>query len=145
MLNSTFQRNEPFYELFRKLAGAVEAKLLQVQGVRSAYSLMHIEDVFDILKYELTNWIKFKKIYFTQLLNLKNQEHMKTIELRMESKYTLNAAADNSNTSTSQSLAQVLSVFITNITKYNSNNNNIFKRLIESIFNEDNHGQINHK
>ncbi|CAF0970261.1 unnamed protein product [Adineta steineri] len=44
--------DEPFYELVRKLAGSVEAKLLQVQGVRGAYSLIHIEDVFDILKYK---------------------------------------------------------------------------------------------
>jgi hypothetical protein len=44
--------DEPFYELVRKLAGPVEAKLLQVQGVRSAYSLMYIDDIFDILKYQ---------------------------------------------------------------------------------------------
>ncbi|CAF1345204.1 unnamed protein product [Adineta steineri] len=47
--------------------------------------------------------------YFTQSLNLKNQKHLKTIELRMKSKYTLNDV-DNSNTSISQSSAQVLSV-----------------------------------
>ena len=44
--------DEPFYELVRKLAGPIEAKLLQVQGVRSAYSLMFIDDIFDILKYQ---------------------------------------------------------------------------------------------
>ncbi|CAF0903536.1 unnamed protein product [Adineta steineri] len=42
--------DEPFYELVCELADPVEAKLLQVQGVRSAYSLMNIDDVFDILK-----------------------------------------------------------------------------------------------
>ncbi|CAF1487598.1 unnamed protein product [Adineta steineri] len=48
--------------------------------------------------------------YFIQLLNLKNQEHLKTIELRMKSKYTLNDVV-NSNTSISQSSAQVFPVF----------------------------------
>ena len=44
--------DEPFYELVYKLAGPVEAKLLEVQCIRSAYSLIHTEDIFDILKYE---------------------------------------------------------------------------------------------
>ncbi|CAF4944314.1 unnamed protein product, partial [Rotaria socialis] len=37
--------DEPFYELVHKLAGPVEAKLLEVQGIRSAYSLIHTEDI----------------------------------------------------------------------------------------------------
>ncbi|CAF2695401.1 unnamed protein product [Rotaria sp. Silwood2] len=94
--------DEPFYELVGKLAGPVEAKLLEVQGIRSAYSLLHTENVFDILKHECKALDEIKKDaclrlddnryvvkpecesnirYFTQLLNLKNQEHLKTVGL----------------------------------------------------------------
>ncbi|CAF4857767.1 unnamed protein product, partial [Rotaria sp. Silwood2] len=41
--------DESFYELVRKLAGPIEADLLELQGIRSAYSLIHAEDIFDIL------------------------------------------------------------------------------------------------
>ena len=42
----------PFYELVTKLSGPMEAKFLEIQGIRSVYSLINSEDVFDILKYE---------------------------------------------------------------------------------------------
>jgi hypothetical protein len=91
---------------------------------------MHTEDIFDVLKYESKALDEIKKNaclllddgryiikpgcksnlrYFIQLLNVKNQEHLKTIGLRMKSKRKSNDD-DNSNTSTSQSLAQVLPV-----------------------------------
>ncbi|CAF3072328.1 unnamed protein product, partial [Rotaria sp. Silwood2] len=120
--------DEPFYELVHKLAGPVEAKLLEVQGIRSAYSLIHTEDVFDVLKYECKALDEIKRKaclflndnryivkpgcksnirYFTQLLNLKNQEHLKSIGLRMKSKNKSNDT-DNTSSSTPQSTAQVL-------------------------------------
>ncbi|CAF3624956.1 unnamed protein product [Rotaria sp. Silwood1] len=123
--------DESFYELVRKLAGPIEADLLELQGIRSAYSLIHTEDIFDILKYECKALDQIKKKaclllddnryiikpgcksnlrYFTQLLNVKNQEHLKTIALRMKSKQTSNDDNNNNNnnTLTSQSSAQVL-------------------------------------
>jgi hypothetical protein len=69
--------DEPFYKLVSKLAGPVEAKLLEVQGVRSAYSLMHMEDIFDVLKYQCkaldeikTNTCLFYWLIIDILLNL---------------------------------------------------------------------------
>jgi hypothetical protein len=120
--------DEPFYELVHKLAGPAEAKLLQVQGVRSAYSLLYIEDIFDVLKYQSKELNEVKKNaclrldddqyivkpgcksnlkYFTQLLRLKNQEHLKSIGVRTKSKHISNDN-DNSNISILQSSAQVL-------------------------------------
>ncbi|CAF3469679.1 unnamed protein product [Rotaria socialis] len=129
--------DEPFYELVRKLAGPVKAKLLEVQGIRSAYSLIHTEDIFDILKYACKALDEIKRKvclllndnryivkpdcksnmrYFTQLLNLKNQEHLKSSGLRMKSKNKPNDT-DNIGSSISQSPAQVLSSIFTIITK----------------------------
>jgi ABC-type sulfate/molybdate transport systems ATPase subunit len=120
--------DEPFYELVHKLAGPVEAKLLEVQGVRSAYSLMYTDDIFDVLKYQCKELNEIKKNaclllddnqfivkpgcksnlkYFTQLLRLKNQEHLKTVGVRTKSKRISNDD-DNSNISILQSSAQVL-------------------------------------
>nr|ACD54738.1 unknown [Adineta vaga] len=121
--------DEPFYELVSKLAGPVEAKLLQVQGVRSVYSLLFIDDIFDILKYQCKELDEIKKKvclrsddnqqiikpgcksnlkYFTQLLRLKNQEHMKAIGLMIKSKRSSNDDGDG-NISTIQSSLQALS------------------------------------
>ena len=122
--------DKPFYELVHKLAGPVEAKLLEVQGVRSAYSLMYIDDIFDILKYQSKELNEIKKNaclllddnqyivkpgcksnlkYFTQLLRLKNQEYLKAIGVRTKSKHISNDN-DNTNISILQSSAQVLLV-----------------------------------
>ncbi|CAF4635814.1 unnamed protein product [Rotaria socialis] len=46
--------DESFYELVRKLAGPIEADLLELQAIRSAYSLIHTEDIFDILNNNIT-------------------------------------------------------------------------------------------
>ncbi|CAF2756206.1 unnamed protein product [Rotaria sp. Silwood2] len=118
---------EPFYELVRKLAGPGEAKLLEIQGIRSAYSLINTEDIFDILNYpcKALNEVKTSIClllddnryiikagcksnlrYLIQLFTLKNQEHLKTMGARLKSKKSNDN--DISNTFSTQSSAQVL-------------------------------------
>ncbi|CAF3407039.1 unnamed protein product [Rotaria sp. Silwood2] len=103
---------EPFYELVR---------------IRSAYSLINTEDIFDILNYPcktlndvktsiclllddnryiIKAGCKINLQYLIQLFTLKNQEHLKTMGTRMKSK----KSNDNgiSNTFSTQSPAQVL-------------------------------------
>ena len=105
------------YELASKLAGPVEVELLGAQGIRSTYSLVHTEDVFDVLKYECEALNEIKEDaclrlvdnryvvkpgcksnmrYFSQLLKLKNQKNLKAVGFRMKSKYKSNND-DNSN------------------------------------------------
>ncbi|CAF4163035.1 unnamed protein product, partial [Rotaria sp. Silwood2] len=106
--------DESFYELARKLAGPIEADLLELQGIRSAYSLIHTEDIFDILKYECKALDQIKKrlaFYWTIIDTSSNLgvKHLKTIALRMKSKQTSNDDNNNNNnTLASQSSAQVL-------------------------------------
>ncbi|CAF2885650.1 unnamed protein product [Rotaria sp. Silwood2] len=90
--------DEPFYDLVKKLAGPIEAKLLEIQGIRSAYSLINTEDIFDIL-----NNLR----YLTQLLTVKNEEHLKMIATRLKSKNKSNDDSIN-DISQSQTTAQVL-------------------------------------
>ncbi|CAF4681411.1 unnamed protein product, partial [Rotaria sp. Silwood2] len=110
-----------------KLAGPMEAKLLEIQGIRSAYSLVNTEDIFDILKYEskasddirknicllvddnryiVKPGCKSNLRYLTQLLIFKNEEHLKTIGARLKSKNKSNDDSIN-DISQSQTTAQV--------------------------------------
>ena len=41
--------DDHFYRVVEKIAGSAEAKLLEIQGIRSVYSFLHTEDVFSIL------------------------------------------------------------------------------------------------
>ncbi|CAF3067277.1 unnamed protein product, partial [Rotaria sp. Silwood2] len=94
--------DESFYELARKLAGPIEADLLELQGIRSAYSLIHTEDIFDILKYECKALDQIKKrlaFYWTIIDTSSN------LGVKQTSNDDNN---NNNNTLASQSSAQVL-------------------------------------
>ena len=41
--------DDNFYLVAQQIAGAAEAKLLEIQGIRSVYSFLNTDDVFDIL------------------------------------------------------------------------------------------------
>jgi hypothetical protein len=38
-----------FYDLVKNIAGTIEAELLEFQGIRSVYSFLHTDDIFEIL------------------------------------------------------------------------------------------------
>ena len=90
--------DEQFYHLVEAIAGAPESSLLEVQGIRSVYSFLNTEDVFEILSVPcvaLTNLrqlICLEKVdgtftvkpgcrssilYLSQLLRRKHEEQMK--------------------------------------------------------------------
>ena len=92
--------DEQFYHLVETMAGAAEASLLEVQGIRSVYSFLNTEDVFDILSIPCTALSNVRQsvclekvdrtfivkpgcrnsmLYLSQLLNRKHEEHMKDI------------------------------------------------------------------
>jgi hypothetical protein len=41
--------DDSFYDLVKNIAGTTEAKLLEIQGIRSVYSFLHTDDIFEIL------------------------------------------------------------------------------------------------
>ena len=41
--------DDNFYNLVKNIAGTIEAKLLEIQGIRSVYSFLHTDDIFEIL------------------------------------------------------------------------------------------------
>ena len=90
--------DEQFYHLVETIAGAPEASLLEVQGIRIVYSFLNTEDVFEILfvpcvasrnvrqlicleKVDGTLTVKpgcrSSILYLSQLLRRKHEEQMK--------------------------------------------------------------------
>ncbi|CAF3040302.1 unnamed protein product [Rotaria sp. Silwood2] len=87
-----------FYDLVKNIAGTTEAKLLEIQGIRSVYSFLHTDDIFEILtiKCSALNDIKASICleaddktfivkpgyrsnirYLYKLLHQKHEEHLK--------------------------------------------------------------------
>ncbi|CAF1306431.1 unnamed protein product [Adineta steineri] len=92
--------DDNFYQLVEKIAGPGEAKLLEVQGIRSVYSFFNIENVFNILSFSCSAIQEMRKLicledddknymvkpgcrtnvrYLYQLLHQKHEEHLKGI------------------------------------------------------------------
>ena len=89
-----------FYDLVERIAGVAEATLLEIQGIRSVYSFLNTDDVFEILSVPCAALINVRKLvclekmdktftvkpgcrssirYLSQLLNRRHEEHMKDI------------------------------------------------------------------
>lgn len=90
--------DDRFYQMVEIIAGPLEAKLLEIQGIRSVYSFLNTEDVFDILSIKCSALNNIKKLicleaddqtftvkpgsrsnirYLHQLLSQKHDEHLK--------------------------------------------------------------------
>lgn len=93
--------DDTFYRMVAIIAGPTEAKLLEAQGIRSVYSFLNTEDVFDILSISCTALKDIKKSicliadddtfivkpgcrsnirYLYQLLHQKHEENLKKIK-----------------------------------------------------------------
>jgi hypothetical protein len=89
-----------FYDLVERIAGVAEAALLEIQGIRSVYSFLNTDDVFEILSvpcaalnnvrklvclekmdktFTVTPGCRSSTRYLSQLLNRRHEEHMKDI------------------------------------------------------------------
>ena len=96
--DALFLCDDNFYDLVAKVAGTTEAKLLEIQGIRSVYSFLCTEDVFEILTISCSALNIIKKSfcfeaddksfivkpgcrsnirYLYQLLHQKHEEHLK--------------------------------------------------------------------
>ena len=101
--DALFYYDDDFYQMVGKIAGLAEAKLLEAQGVRSVYSFLNMEDVFDILSLSCSALNDIKNLiclqandksfmvkpgcrsnirYLYQLLNQKHEEHLKYISIK---------------------------------------------------------------
>ncbi|CAF3458826.1 unnamed protein product [Rotaria socialis] len=97
--------DDHFYRVVEKIAGSAEAKLLEVQGIRSVYSFLHTEDVFSILSLSCSALRDIKRQicfeaddlsymikpgcrgsirYLYKLLHQKHEEHQKNITLKFK-------------------------------------------------------------
>ena len=104
-----------FYLIVEQIAGSAEAKLLEIQRIRSVYSFLHTEDVFDILSISCSasNDVRNSQCleaddrtflvkpgcrssirYLHQLLIQKHEEHLKNITKR--SKRNTNTSVQHS-------------------------------------------------
>ena len=89
-----------FYQLVERIAGVAEATLLEIQGIRSVYSFLNTDDVFEILSIPCAALNNVRKLiclektdktfmvkpgcrsnirYLSQLLNRRHEEHMKEV------------------------------------------------------------------
>ena len=96
--DALFFYDDDFYQMMEKIAGLGEAKLLEAQGVRSAYSFLNMDDVFDVLSISGSALNDIKKLtclqaddksfmvkpgcrsnirYLYQLLNQKHEEYLR--------------------------------------------------------------------
>ena len=101
--DALFFYDDDFYQMMEKIAGLGEAKLLEAQGVRSAYSFLNMEDVFDVLSISCSALNDIKKLtclqahdksfmvkpgcrsnirYLYQLLNQKHEEYLKQVSIK---------------------------------------------------------------
>ncbi|CAF2994095.1 unnamed protein product [Rotaria sp. Silwood2] len=92
--------DDNFYNLVKNIAGTTEAKLLEIQGIRSVYSFLHTDDIFEILTIQCSALNDIKAIvcleaddktfiikpgyrgnirYLYQLLHQKHEEYLKEI------------------------------------------------------------------
>ncbi|CAF1597035.1 unnamed protein product [Adineta ricciae] len=120
----------PFYEIVQKIAGEGEAKLLQVQGIRSVYSFLNTEDVFEILSVPCNALKAAKELvcleandktfmvkpgcrssvrYLYQLLQQKREEHLKQITKQKKTKCSYSQSTDSDSLSISQDSRQDIS------------------------------------
>ena len=59
--------DDQFYHLVERTAGLAEATLLEIQGIRSVYSFLNTDDVFEILSVpcaalsNVRKWIKLSR------------------------------------------------------------------------------------
>ena len=110
--------DDSFYLIVEQIAGSAEAKLLEIQGIRSVYSFLHTEDVFDILSISCSALNSVRNSlcleagdrtflvkpgcrsgirYLHQLLVQKHEEHLRKIMKR--SKRNTNTSAQPSQDS----------------------------------------------
>ena len=92
--------DDNFYNLVKNIAGTTEAILLEIQGIRSVYSFLHIDDIFEILTIQCSALNDIKTTvcleaddktfiikpgyrgnirYLYQLLHQKHEEYLKEI------------------------------------------------------------------
>lgn len=114
-------RDKSFYELVAKIVDLDIAKLLEIQGIRSVYSFLHTDDVFDILSkscpilkdvqssicLETTEHTFLVKPgcrsgiqYLYRLLYHKHEDHLKAITKSRKRKQPM--PKDNSDSTTNQ-------------------------------------------
>ena len=107
--------DDSFYLIVEQIAGSAEAKLLEIQGIRSVYSFLNTDDVFDILSISCSALNNVRQSlcleaddrtfmvkpgcrssirYLHQLLFQKHEEHLKKMTKRSQR---------NTNTSVQQS------------------------------------------
>ena len=123
--------DDQFYQLVERIAGVAEATLLEVQGIRSVYSFLNTDDVFEILSIPCAALNSVRKLvclekmdktftvkpgcrssirYLSQLLNRRHEEHMK--EMGSQSKRNKQRTARSNTTATvppSQDSTELLS------------------------------------
>ena len=113
--------DDQFYQLVERIAGVAEATLLEIQGIRSVYSFLNTDDVFEILSIPCAALNNVRKLvclekidktftmkpgcrssirYLSQLLNRRNEEHMK--EMGSQSKRNKQRTARSTTTATDQ-------------------------------------------
>jgi len=108
--------DDAFYQVVKAIAGPPEANLLEAQGIRSVYSFLNTEDVFDILTITCSALKNIKKSfclesddntyivkpgcrsnikYLHQLLYQKHEEHSKQIIQKPKRNRTLQSQGNN--------------------------------------------------
>jgi hypothetical protein len=121
--------DDAFYKVVEVVAGPIEAKLLEIQGIRSVYSFLNTDDTFGILTFKCSTLSNIKKSicfeiddnddntimikpgcrsnirYLHQLLSQKHDEHMK----KYKYKYNGYKQSQSINNTTSLNLSQNLS------------------------------------
>jgi hypothetical protein len=136
--------DEKFYEIVKQFAGPDEAKLLEIQGIRSVYSFLFTENLFEIFElpcraiadikknmclllenktYMIKQGCKSNLRYLTKLLNSKNEEHLKKVasktKLKRQQLQPVTSTTTNvtsSNTSLQSSSASSMPVQLTQTT-----------------------------
>ncbi len=56
--------DDNIYQIVEKIAGPAEAKLLEAQGIRSIYSFLNTDGVFDILSISYAALKEIRKLFF---------------------------------------------------------------------------------
>lgn len=96
--DALFLYDDRFYQMVQRIAGESEAMLLEIQGIRSVYSFLNTNDVFDVLSIQCSALANLKRLtclqaddqtfivkpgcrssiqYLYQLLHQKHLEHLK--------------------------------------------------------------------
>ena len=130
--DALFFCDDDFYDLVAKVAGTIEAKLLEIQGVRSVYSFLCTEDVFEILTISCSALNIIKKSvcsevddksfivkpscrsnirYLYQLLHQKHEAHLKQTASKSKRNRLLMSQNENIVTGNTQDSIQSRSTF----------------------------------